>query len=379
MRHQDEWLVKASSLGFRFESTDGLQLCVVPTFQLQPGQLLVIVGPNGCGKSTLCKAICGLHTPQYGKLHRNMDGDPLLVWQSKELFPTTVEGNLSLVGASDRDITEALYKFDLMRYRGKHVASLSGGQQQRLSLARALFVGRKRSVVVFDEPTQDLDPDAVSEVLSVIRELRESCDKAIVVVTHSVQLLSALGAMLDCQVATFDNVLPNCVSDGCQFSDVCALHAAVSFAAFAQTPPSPFGAYMMGIENVFGAPSTVTGPTLHDLYPLKGMTENHDLVFVPATAFTIVANEPSCTVFLKIQAAGLAERREGETWRRRYKTSVGNRLLQLLVANGDKDKDTLIDSGYAFIAGDHVLERSSARRELCSQAKAMLAGLELGL
>jgi len=171
------------------------------------GEILALLGTNGAGKSTLLRAVCGLTPPSRGRVE--VDGeeitgsDPAAVAElgigfmpgGRAVFPgLTVQENLELAGwlyRSDRArldtaIEEALALFPMLRERlGERAALLSGGQQQMVALAQTL-VSRPR-LLLLDELSLGLAPVVVSELLDVVRRLRDS-GLTVVLVEQSVNV-----------------------------------------------------------------------------------------------------------------------------------------------------------------------------------------------
>jgi polar amino acid transport system ATP-binding protein len=165
---------------------DGLQLDV------DEHQVVCLIGPSGCGKSTLLRCINGLEQIDGGEIlirgdrmtGVGVDVDALrrdigIVFQSFNLFPhMTVLQNVTLapirVLGTDRAKAEAHALALLKRIGLEHKANafpdrLSGGQQQRVAIVRALAMGP--IVMLLDEITSALDPELVSEVLRMVRDL----------------------------------------------------------------------------------------------------------------------------------------------------------------------------------------------------------------
>ncbi|GAA1684848.1 amino acid ABC transporter ATP-binding protein [Streptomyces yatensis] len=168
------------------------------------GEVVVIIGPSGGGKSTLIRTINRLETVQSGSIV--VDGRPLpeegkelarlraevgMVFQSFNLFAhRTVAANVMLGQTkvrrrgkqdAERRALELLDRVGLADQAGKFPAQLSGGQQQRVAIARALAMDPQ--VMLFDEPTSALDPEMINEVLEVMRQLAQE-GMTMVVVTH---------------------------------------------------------------------------------------------------------------------------------------------------------------------------------------------------
>lgn len=173
--------------------------------QVNPGQVIVVIGPSGGGKSTFLRCLNLLETPTSGEV--DFDGQNLttldtkkvntlreqmgMVFQNFNLFPNmTVLENIKLApmkvkNVSDADATkrahELLQQVNLDDHADAFPASLSGGQAQRVAIARALAMDPK--VMLFDEPTSALDPEMVGEVLNVMQDLAQQ-GMTMVVVTH---------------------------------------------------------------------------------------------------------------------------------------------------------------------------------------------------
>ncbi|MER8153759.1 amino acid ABC transporter ATP-binding protein [Streptomyces sp. NPDC094472] len=168
------------------------------------GEVVVIIGPSGGGKSTLIRTINRLETVQSGSIV--VDGRPLpeegkelarlraevgMVFQSFNLFAhRTVVANVMLGQTkvrrrgkqdAERRALDLLDRVGLADQAGKFPAQLSGGQQQRVAIARALAMDPQ--VMLFDEPTSALDPEMINEVLEVMRQLAQE-GMTMVVVTH---------------------------------------------------------------------------------------------------------------------------------------------------------------------------------------------------
>jgi len=171
---------------------------------LDRGEVLVIVGPSGGGKSTLCRTVNRLEPIDSGRIL--FDGKPIpvegrelachradvgMVFQSFNLFAhKTVLQNVTLGPVNVRktpkvqaeaQAMDLLARVGIQSQARKYPAQLSGGQQQRAAIARALAMRPK--LMLFDEPTSALDPEMVNEVLDVIAGLAEE-GMTMIVVTH---------------------------------------------------------------------------------------------------------------------------------------------------------------------------------------------------
>jgi glutamate transport system ATP-binding protein len=168
------------------------------------GEVVVVVGPSGGGKSTLCRTINRLETidggtirfegrplPEEGTALARLRSDVGMVFQAFNLFAhKTVLENVTLGPIRVRKIPgerarrrglELLERVGIAAHASKYPAQLSGGQQQRTAIARALAMEPR--MILFDEPTSALDPEMVQEVLDVMIGLARS-GMSMLVVTH---------------------------------------------------------------------------------------------------------------------------------------------------------------------------------------------------
>ena len=174
------------------------------SLDVEPGQVVVILGPSGSGKSTLLRCINHLEIESSGEVwvegeHLNGNQKHLnsvrssigMVFQHFNLYPhLTALENITLAQRIVRKIPSAQAeenaRAQLKRVGIEHKADvypgqLSGGQQQRVAIARALAMDPK--IMLFDEPTSALDPEMIKEVLEVMLNLAKE-GITMVVVTH---------------------------------------------------------------------------------------------------------------------------------------------------------------------------------------------------
>jgi polar amino acid transport system ATP-binding protein len=155
-------------------------------------QVVCLIGPSGCGKSTLLRCINGLEQIQGGEIR--LAGDRVsgpgvdlnklrqqagIVFQSFNLFPhMSVMENVTLAPVKVLSMTRAeaeakamalLKRIGLEAKANEYPDRLSGGQQQRVAIVRALAMEPK--LMLLDEITSALDPELVSEVLNIVRDL----------------------------------------------------------------------------------------------------------------------------------------------------------------------------------------------------------------
>jgi branched-chain amino acid transport system ATP-binding protein len=168
------------------------------------GQTVVVIGPNGHGKTTLLRAVSGLIKPIRGEVElagQRIEGRPpdhiaarglVHVMQGDGLFPEmTVEENLlmgAFPSASWRSRRAALGRVYgalpvVESKRGQKARTLSGGERRLVGLGRGMM--RPAHVLLIDEPSLGLAPVAIDAVYAVIRRLREESDAAVVLVEEN--------------------------------------------------------------------------------------------------------------------------------------------------------------------------------------------------
>ena len=172
---------------------------------INQGDVIVVIGASGGGKSTFLRSLNLLNRPTQGEIlfegtnlvdlsEKQLDNvreKMGMVFQSFNLFPNmTVLENIKLAPLKVKTVTdeeatktakELLEQVGLGEKADAYPASLSGGQQQRVAIARALAM--HPDVMLFDEPTSALDPEMVGEVLQVMQDLAKT-GMTMVVVTH---------------------------------------------------------------------------------------------------------------------------------------------------------------------------------------------------
>jgi ABC-type Fe3+/spermidine/putrescine transport system ATPase subunit len=177
------------------------------SFSVRSGERVVILGPNGSGKTSLLRLILGLETPETGSISWSdrvlskesrvlvlpEDRSMGILFQEGALFPHLgVRENVAVAlppgtpGDAGRPLVDRALDIARIRHlEDRSVPALSGGEQQRVALARALV--QRPGVLLLDEPLRSLDGPSKREILSELRLIVEKEDMAALLVTHDTQ------------------------------------------------------------------------------------------------------------------------------------------------------------------------------------------------
>src|SRR5580692_7693680 len=213
--------VEVRGLRKRFNSQEVLKGI---DFSVKPGEIFVIMGPSGSGKSVLLKHLIGLEPPDAGEILIN--GDTLLseqtlehyrlamVFQSGALLNSlTVGENVGLYLAEhqlkspdeiERIVSEKLEVVGLKGQEGKMPNELSGGMKKRVAIARALII--EPQLILYDEPTSELDPLSAVVIGDEIVNLKRRICVTSLVVSHDRALAfgvaDRIAVIIDGKIAT---------------------------------------------------------------------------------------------------------------------------------------------------------------------------------
>ncbi len=175
------------------------------TFTVEKGDYIGIVGPNGCGKTTLVKTLLGLNQPAEGSVvfsdqafgHQGFLGYlPQKAMAADRVFPATVKEIIAtgllqrkgfrfrLSSEEQHQIDAVLERLKIQDLKAKRIGSLSGGQMQRVLLGRAL-VG-KPGLLILDEPTSALDPQIREEFYTLLHSLNKDEGVTILLISHDI-------------------------------------------------------------------------------------------------------------------------------------------------------------------------------------------------
>jgi NitT/TauT family transport system ATP-binding protein len=182
------------------------------SFQVEAGEFVCLLGPNGCGKTTLLRIVGGLEPPSRGQVR--LDGRPVqadrrherhvgVVFQEDRLLPwLSLRDNVALVlkplglerGARETRAAGYLALAGLQGFEGYYPGRVSGGMRQRAAIARALAI--EPDVLLMDEPFGALDAQNRRIMQQEVRRIWAETGRTILFVTHSIEEAAAIGTTL---------------------------------------------------------------------------------------------------------------------------------------------------------------------------------------
>jgi tungstate transport system ATP-binding protein len=191
----------------------------IDRLEIRKGEILAIVGPSGAGKSTLLRLLNFLEYADRGDVrYKGIPSNPALplnyrrevttVFQKPALLKDSVVNNVSyglrLRGCKDfnPEVQKVLERLGLVSLQKAAARTLSGGEAQRVALGRAMVLNPE--VLLLDEPTANLDPYNIGLIEDVVREVNQTRQTTIVLVTHNIfqarRLADRIGLMLNGEV-----------------------------------------------------------------------------------------------------------------------------------------------------------------------------------
>ena len=185
-------------IDFHFHYKNGLHALNIDSLFLPQGQIIVVIGKNGAGKSTFSRCLCGLPkkfkgtAKINGKVYRKKDllANTYMVMQdvNHQLFTESVldEITLSMKEENTAKAESILDSLNLLSLEDRHPMSLSGGQKQRVAIGSA--VASEREIIIFDEPSSGLDLRHMEQVSQNIKALK-AMGKTQVIVSHDLELI----------------------------------------------------------------------------------------------------------------------------------------------------------------------------------------------
>lgn len=199
-------IIKFDNVSFAYELEDEGIVNAVNDFSLEvpEGQILAVLGHNGCGKSTVAKLINGILVPNKGKVTvEGMDTSDEektvdirktvgMVFQNpdNQIVATIVEDDVAFgpenLGVEPSEIRKAvdsaLKAVGMYEFRKREPHRLSGGQKQRVAIAGVIAMNTK--CIVMDEPTAMLDPQGRKEVMDTVMKLNREFGITVILITH---------------------------------------------------------------------------------------------------------------------------------------------------------------------------------------------------
>lgn len=200
-------LIKLENVWFTYTEAPVLKNI---NLEIQQGEFLGIIGPNGCGKTTLLRLISGVLNQDSGKIYLN--GKEINKWKRKEIaqivgvvpqesyipFAYTVKevvmmgrtphlSLLQLEGKKDLEIVKkAMELTEIEQFANRYLDTLSGGERQRVLIARAL--AQEPQILLLDEPTLHLDLYHQVEILDLVKTLNNKHGITVLFITHDLNL-----------------------------------------------------------------------------------------------------------------------------------------------------------------------------------------------
>ena len=198
-------LILLKNVSFRYNSSEENLALNDVSLSIEKGEWITIIGANGSGKSTLVKTLNGLNLPEKGKI--TIDGLELNeenIWQIRQKVGMVFQNpDNQFVGSTVADdvafglenigmpreemmkrIDESLRQVAMEDYKDVEPSRLSGGQKQRVAIAGILAL--KPEIIIFDEATSMLDPRGRTEVLKIVKEIKEKNNLTVLSITHDI-------------------------------------------------------------------------------------------------------------------------------------------------------------------------------------------------
>lgn len=198
-------LISLKNVSFRYNSSEENLALNDVSLSIEKGEWITIIGANGSGKSTLVKTLNGLNLPEKGKIIiDDLELNEENIWQIRQkvgmvfqnpdnqFVGSTVADDVAFglenIGMSREEmikrIDESLRQVAMEDYKDVEPSRLSGGQKQRVAIAGILAL--KPEIIIFDEATSMLDPRGRTEVLKIVKEIKEKNNLTVLSITHDI-------------------------------------------------------------------------------------------------------------------------------------------------------------------------------------------------
>ena len=185
-RRSSELLCRLEGIDFAYGAGD--PVLAGAALELRRGEIVALIGPNGSGKTTFAKIAAGLLEPDGGHVKRVGRASYLSQDPGRYLARERCDDEIALGARNSAAAARAIVALGLEGYEARHPRDLSSGERERLALAAVLAT--EPDVLVLDEPTRGVDPEARARLAALLR--REAAGRATLLVTHDLDLVSAV-------------------------------------------------------------------------------------------------------------------------------------------------------------------------------------------